>query len=78
MTDVWSKHVALLKNKKECAEVYCVTLIELQAYRDALIHNTHRHLKTQIKECLELSIRTNFFIFLCLIYKKRRAQGHYT
>jgi len=34
---------------------------------------THRHLKTQKKECMELSIRTYFFIFLCLIYKNRQA-----
>ena len=32
------KHVALLKNKKDCADVYCVTLIELQA------HNQRRDL----------------------------------
>ena len=30
MTNFYSKHVALLKNKKDCADVYCVTLIELQ------------------------------------------------
>ena len=29
MTKFWSKHVALLKNKIDCADVYCVTLIEL-------------------------------------------------
>jgi len=29
MTNFWSKHVALLENKKGCADVYCVTLIEL-------------------------------------------------
>ena len=37
MTNFQSKHVALLKNKKDCAGVYCVTLIELQAHRDAFI-----------------------------------------
>ena len=37
MTNVQSKHVASLKNKKDCADVYCVTLIELQAHRDAFI-----------------------------------------
>jgi len=31
---------ALLKNKKDYADVYCVTLIELQAHRDAFIQNT--------------------------------------
>ena len=32
--------MALLKNnKKDCADVYCVTLIELQAHRDAFIHS---------------------------------------
>jgi len=41
MTNFKSKHVALLKNnKKDCADVYCVTLIELQAHRDAFIQNT--------------------------------------
>jgi len=35
-----SKHVALLKNKKDCADEYCVTLIELQAHRDDFIQNT--------------------------------------
>ena len=42
MTNFYSKHVALLKNKKkkDCADVYCVTLIELQAHRDAFIQNT--------------------------------------
>jgi len=42
MTDIYSKHVALfivLKNKKDCADVYCITLNELQAHRDALIQN---------------------------------------
>jgi len=29
----------LLKNKKDCVDVYCVTLIELQAHRDAFIQN---------------------------------------
>jgi len=29
----------LLKNKKYCADVYCVTLIELQAHHDAFIQN---------------------------------------
>jgi len=28
MTNFQSKHVALLKNKKDCADIYCVTLIE--------------------------------------------------
>ena len=37
MTDFQSKHVALLKNKIDCADVYCVTLTELQAHRDVLI-----------------------------------------
>jgi len=36
---LWSKHVALIKNKKDCADVYCVTLMELQAHRDAFIQN---------------------------------------
>jgi len=27
----------LLKNKIDCADVYCATLIELQAHRDAFI-----------------------------------------
>ena len=27
MINFQSKHVALLKNKKDCADVYCVTLI---------------------------------------------------
>jgi len=27
MTNFYSKHVALLKNKKDCADVYCVRLI---------------------------------------------------
>jgi len=39
MTNFWSKHVALLKNKIDCADVYCVTLIELKAHRDAFIQN---------------------------------------
>ena len=39
MTNFQSKHVALLKNKKECADVYCVMLIELQAHCDAFIQN---------------------------------------
>ena len=30
MTNFQSKHVALLKNKKDCADVYCVTLIVLK------------------------------------------------
>ena len=29
MTDFQSKHVALFKNKTDCADVYCVMLIEL-------------------------------------------------
>ena len=37
MTNFYSKHVALLKNKKDCADIFCVTLIELQAHRDAFI-----------------------------------------
>ena len=40
MTNFQSKHVTLLKNKKDCADVYCVTLIELQAHRNAFIQNT--------------------------------------
>ena len=28
---------SLLKNKKDCADVYCVKLTELQAHRDAFI-----------------------------------------
>jgi len=40
MTNFYSKHVALLKNKKDCVDVYCVTLIELQAHRDAFIQNS--------------------------------------
>jgi len=28
MTNFQSKHVALLKNKNDCADVYCVTLID--------------------------------------------------
>jgi len=42
MTDFKSKHVALfilLKNKKDCADGYCITLIELEAHRNALIQN---------------------------------------
>jgi len=39
MSKIWSKHVTLLKNKKDCADVYCVTLIELQAHCDAFIQN---------------------------------------
>ena len=39
ITNFQSKHVALLKNKKDCVDVYCVTLIELQAHRDAFIQN---------------------------------------
>jgi len=39
MTNFYSKHVALIKNKKDCADLYCVTLIELQAHRDAFIQN---------------------------------------
>jgi len=39
ITNFLSKHVALLKNKKGCADIYCVTLIELQAHRDAFIQN---------------------------------------
>ena len=41
MTNFYSKHVALLKNKKDCADVHCVTLIELQTHRDAFIQNIH-------------------------------------
>ena len=37
MTNFKSKHVALLKNKKGCADVYCVALIELQAKGDDFI-----------------------------------------
>ena len=37
MTNFQPKHVALLKNKTDCADVYCVTLIELQAHRDVFI-----------------------------------------
>jgi len=33
------KHVALFKNKIDCADVYCVTLIELKTHRDAFIQN---------------------------------------
>ena len=40
MTNFWSKHVALLKNKIDCADIYCVTLIKLEAHRDAFIQNT--------------------------------------
>jgi len=29
----------LLKNKKDCTDVYCVTLTELQAHCDAFIQN---------------------------------------
>jgi len=31
----------LLKNKKDRAAIYCVTLIELQAHRDAFIQNNY-------------------------------------
>jgi len=31
----------VLKNKKDCADVYCITLTELQAHRDALIQNNY-------------------------------------
>ena len=41
MTNFQSKHVSLLKNKKDCADVYCVKFIELQAHRDAFIQNDH-------------------------------------
>jgi len=37
MTNFQSKHVALLKNKKIMLTYICVTLIELQAHRDAFI-----------------------------------------
>jgi len=30
----------LRKNKKDCADIYCVTLIELEAHHDAFIQNT--------------------------------------
>jgi len=39
MTNFKSKHIAFLKNKKYCVDVYCVTLIELQAHRDTFIQN---------------------------------------
>jgi len=39
MTNFQSEHVALLKNKKDCVDIYRVTLIELQAHRDAFIQN---------------------------------------
>ena len=45
MTNFQSKHVALHKNKKDCADVYCVTLIELQAHRDAFIQNTNQFIE---------------------------------
>jgi len=47
MTKFKSKHVALfivLKNKKDCADIYCITLNELQASRDALIQKRTRSL----------------------------------
>ena len=40
MTNFYSKHLALfivLKNKKDSADLYCITLTELQAHRDAII-----------------------------------------
>ena len=39
MTNFQSKHVALLKNTNDCADVYCVMLNELQAHCDAVIQN---------------------------------------
>jgi len=44
MTNFSSKRVALLKNKKDCADIYCVTLIELQAHRNAFIQNIYNSL----------------------------------
>jgi hypothetical protein len=35
------QHKNKLKNKKDCADVYCVRLIELQAHRDAFIQNNY-------------------------------------
>jgi len=49
MTNFYSKHVALLKNKKDCADVYCVALIELQAHRDAFIQNLHTFRPASLK-----------------------------
>jgi len=36
MTNFQSKHVALLKNKKDCADVYRVTLIEEEEFLTVL------------------------------------------
>jgi len=43
MINFWSKHVALLKNKKDCTVVYCVMLIELQVHRDYFIQNMSQY-----------------------------------
>jgi len=37
MTNFQSKHVALLKNKQDRADVHRATLTELQAHREAFI-----------------------------------------
>jgi len=38
MTNFKSKHVALLKYKIDCANIYCVTLIEFLALLTLLLH----------------------------------------
>ena len=59
MTNFQSKHVALLKNKKDCADVYCVTLSELQAHRDAFIQNVlfhfHKHVNRKLQKVITYS-----------------------
>jgi len=57
MTNVWSKRVALFivlkNNKKDSADVYCITSIELPAHRDALIQ------KNYVQLCLILPTSDN-------------------
>ena len=63
MTNFWSKYVALLKNKIVCAGVYCVTLIELQAHRDAFIQKT---VSLELARCIFLHMTcgtTDYFYF---------------
>ena len=72
MTNFQSKHVALLKNKKECADVYCVTLVESQAHRDAfiqiLIMPTNRNVNS-----IKLIFNINYILIKCALGSCDRA-----
>ena len=61
----------MLKNKKECADLYCVTFIELQAYCDAFIQNMFRFSLKKPSSRLIKYVKLDYHIntIKCLFFK---------